>query len=74
MILFRADGYGYGLGAKVQIALPSGVRLARRPGRHRRQHPTWTVPGGSTVRLQQMLAIARLSAANVQVRDGRALA
>jgi peptidoglycan hydrolase-like protein with peptidoglycan-binding domain len=49
-IVFRPTGYGYGLGANVTVGLPSGVHLIG--GR-----PTWTVPPGSTVRLQQMLSL-----------------
>ncbi len=50
---FVPTGYGYGLGAKVQIALPSQVHLVGGTG-----DPvgTWSVPGGSTQRLQQLLA------------------
>ena len=49
-IVFRPTGYGYGLGAKVQLGLPSGVRLAGGA-------PTWTVPDGSTLRAQQILSV-----------------
>lgn len=49
-IVFRPTGYGYGLGARVQLGLPSGVRLAGGA-------PTWTVPDGSTLRAQQILAM-----------------
>ena len=41
-IVFRPTGYGYGLGAKVQLGLPSGVRLAGgqlRPGTCRADRP-----------------------------------
>jgi L,D-transpeptidase catalytic domain/Putative peptidoglycan binding domain len=48
-IEFRPEGYGYGLGANVSIGLPNGVKLAG-------GSPNWTVPGGSTTRLQQLLA------------------
>ncbi len=52
-IQFVPSGYGYGLGAKVQVALPSQVHLIGGTG-----DPvgTWPVPGGSTTRLQQLLA------------------
>ena len=52
-IQFVPSGYGYGLGARVQIALPSQVHLAGGTG-----DPvgTWNVPAGSTARLQQLLA------------------
>jgi peptidoglycan hydrolase-like protein with peptidoglycan-binding domain len=49
-IVFRPEGYGYGLGAKVNIGLPSGVRVVGGA-------PSWTVPAGSTVRLQQVLGL-----------------
>jgi L,D-transpeptidase catalytic domain/Putative peptidoglycan binding domain len=50
-IVFRPEGYGYGLGAKVAVALPSGVQLASG-----QQSATWSVPAGSKLRLQQLLA------------------
>jgi hypothetical protein len=56
-MVFQPSGYGYGLGAKVQVALPSGVRLVGGQQGKNSSAATWTVPGGSTVRLQQMLAI-----------------
>ena len=49
-IVFRPTGYGYGLGAKVGLGLPSGVRLAGGA-------PSWNVPGGSTLRAQQILSM-----------------
>ena len=55
-ITFKPQGYGYGLGATVNVALPSGVRLV---GGHRSgaaSGGSWIVPGGSPLRLQQMLA------------------
>jgi peptidoglycan hydrolase-like protein with peptidoglycan-binding domain len=52
-IVFRPEGYGYGLGAKVNIPLPAGVQLA---GAANPTTGTWTVPTGSTLRLQQLLA------------------
>jgi peptidoglycan hydrolase-like protein with peptidoglycan-binding domain len=51
-IVFHPTGYGYGLGAKVKIGLPSGVRLVGGTG----SAGVWTVPPGSTVRLHQLLA------------------
>ena len=56
-IRFEPQGYGYGLGAKVSVPLPE-----RRPPRRRHRRPgprpaaRWTVPNGSTLRLQQLLA------------------
>ena len=49
-IVFRPMGYGYGLGQTVTVGLPSGVRLVG-------GLPRWTVPNGSTARLQQLLAL-----------------
>jgi hypothetical protein len=56
-IRFVPTGYGYGLGAKVTVALPHGVQLVG--GQHSGTFDggAWTVPGGSTVRLQQMLSL-----------------
>jgi hypothetical protein len=56
-IQFRPAGYGYGLGAKVSIPLPSGVKLVGGQTGRDASAGTWTVPGGSTLRLQQMLAL-----------------
>ena len=53
-IQFVPTGYGYGLGAKVSIGVPAGVRLVGAPPG---PGPEWTVPDGSIVRLQQILAI-----------------
>jgi hypothetical protein len=55
-IVFRPEGYGYGLGAKVSIGLPTGINVI---GGHSVGDPhwgTWKVPPGSTLRLQQLLA------------------
>jgi peptidoglycan hydrolase-like protein with peptidoglycan-binding domain len=55
-IQFQPTGFGYGLGANVSIGLPNGVRLlgAKQSGD---AWGGWTVPQGSTVRLQQLLAV-----------------
>lgn len=55
-IRFKPIGYGYGLGASISIPLPSGVRLLG--GQTRGSDPVghWSVPAGSTLRLQQILA------------------
>lgn len=55
-ITFRPSGYGYGLDQKVSIALPDGVRLAGGTQTGSASDGTWSVPAGSTVRLQQILA------------------
>ncbi len=56
-IVFDPQGYGYGLGAKVALALPSDVKLLG--GQHSTESSaaTWNIPAGSTVRLQQILAL-----------------
>ncbi len=56
-IEFRPQGVGYGLGAKVQIPLPKGVRMLGGTQSGSTDSGTWTVPAGSTTRLQQMLAL-----------------
>jgi peptidoglycan hydrolase-like protein with peptidoglycan-binding domain len=48
-IVFRPEGYGYGLGAHVKVGLPSNVGIVGGAAQ-------WTVPPGSTLRLQQLLA------------------
>ncbi len=56
-IQFQPVDYGYGLGANVTVGLPNGVNLigAKRIGDP--QWGTWSVPPGSTVRLQQLLSV-----------------
>jgi peptidoglycan hydrolase-like protein with peptidoglycan-binding domain len=56
-IQFQPTGYGYGLGAKVAVALPNGVRLLGGQASATSSAGDWTVPGGSTVRLQQILSL-----------------
>jgi peptidoglycan hydrolase-like protein with peptidoglycan-binding domain len=55
-IVFRPTGYGYGLGATVRLGLPAGVKLVGGPQSGAAQGGAWTVPAGSTLRLQQLLA------------------
>ena len=55
-IVFEPSGYGYGLGAAVHVALPSGVRLVGGAHDATSSVGSWNVPAGSTMRLQQMLA------------------
>jgi hypothetical protein len=52
-IRYVPDGYGYGLGAKVQISVPAGINLVGSTGD---PVASWQVPTGSTARLQQLLA------------------
>ena len=55
-IQFQPAGYGYGLAANVSIALPNGVRLVGGQQSSASSTGNWTVPGGSTIRLQQLLS------------------
>ncbi|HWE08555.1 MAG TPA: L,D-transpeptidase family protein [Solirubrobacteraceae bacterium] len=55
-IEFRPEGYGYGLGAKVTVGLPAAVKLVGGPTSGSSSYGAWGVPGGSTTRLQQLLA------------------
>ncbi len=55
-IVFRPSGYGYGLGAAVKVGLPAGVRLVGGQASGASEAGTWSVPPGSTLRLQQLLA------------------
>ncbi len=68
-IVFEPQGYGYGLGATVTVPLPAGVQLV---GAHGGSQPvaTWTVPAGSTVRLQQLLSILGYLPFNVHYGSG----
>ena len=56
-ITFVPTGYGYGLGAKVGVALPSDVHLLGGQQGSGSSGGGWTVPPGSTVRAQQILAL-----------------
>jgi peptidoglycan hydrolase-like protein with peptidoglycan-binding domain len=66
-IIFRPEGYGYGLGSKVTIPLPSGVRLV---GSSSPSAGTWTVPAGSPMRVQQLLAILGYLPLNFHYKHG----
>jgi lipoprotein-anchoring transpeptidase ErfK/SrfK len=48
-LVFKPSGYGYGLGSTVSVGLPAGVQVVG--GR-----PVWTVPQGSSLRVNQILA------------------
>jgi peptidoglycan hydrolase-like protein with peptidoglycan-binding domain len=52
---FVPSGYGYGLDAHVQIALPNGVRLVGGQS-GTATSGSWTVPNGSVTRAEQILA------------------
>jgi hypothetical protein len=56
-IAFRPEGAGYGLGASVSIALPAGVRLVGGQQTGASSTGTWTIPKGSPLRMQQLLAM-----------------
>jgi Putative peptidoglycan binding domain/L,D-transpeptidase catalytic domain len=56
-IVFRPEGYGYGLGANVSIGLPKDVNLVGSKPVGDPTWGTWKVPRGSTTRLQQLLAV-----------------
>ncbi|HEX4008991.1 MAG TPA: L,D-transpeptidase family protein [Solirubrobacteraceae bacterium] len=70
-IVFRPENYGYGLGAKVQIPLPTSVHLLNDKGS---SAGTWTVPPGSTTRLQQLLAELGYLPFNVNYSDSKGAA
>jgi peptidoglycan hydrolase-like protein with peptidoglycan-binding domain len=53
-IEFDPTGYGYGLSTNVSVALPTGVQLVS--GGSTKPTASWTVPQGTTMRLQQLLA------------------
>ncbi|HEX4106559.1 MAG TPA: L,D-transpeptidase [Solirubrobacteraceae bacterium] len=55
---FRPEGYGFPLGSTVGVALPNTVRLlaAGQSGASSSSRVTWTVPAGSPLRADQILA------------------
>jgi peptidoglycan hydrolase-like protein with peptidoglycan-binding domain len=55
-IQFDPSGYGYGLGATVKVGLPSAVHIVGGQQSRQASSATWSVPAGSTLRLQQILA------------------
>jgi hypothetical protein len=55
-LVFYPSGYGYGLGANVTFGLPNGVRLVGGQRDASAATASWTVPPGSTLRLQQLLS------------------
>jgi hypothetical protein len=58
-LVFRPSGYGYGLGTQVSISLPSSVRLlgaGATASANTASAVSWTVPNGSLLRAQQLLA------------------
>jgi peptidoglycan hydrolase-like protein with peptidoglycan-binding domain len=55
-LVFHPSGGGYGLDAKVTLALPNGVTLVGAQQDASADTASWTVPQGSTLRLQQLLS------------------
>jgi lipoprotein-anchoring transpeptidase ErfK/SrfK len=55
-IRYVPNGYGYGLAQTVKVALPAGVRLTGAAQDGSATSGVWHVPGGSTTRLNQILA------------------
>ena len=55
-LAFQPSGLGFDLGETVRISLPRAVHLAGRAGVKLSRKFNWQVTGGSTLRLQQLLA------------------
>jgi hypothetical protein len=55
-IVFKPQGFGYGLGVQVHVMLPSGVRVVGARSGSSAGSASWSVPPGSTLRLQELLA------------------
>jgi lipoprotein-anchoring transpeptidase ErfK/SrfK len=55
-LVFRPHGYGFGLDTPVTLELPRTVRLVGGQDTGSASVATWTVPGGSILRVQQILA------------------
>ncbi|MBA3865948.1 MAG: L,D-transpeptidase [Solirubrobacterales bacterium] len=56
-LLFRPSGYGAGLSTDVEVKLPKKVDVVEADGSlHGTRTIDWTIPPGSTLRLQQLLA------------------
>ena len=70
-IQFVPQGYGYGLGADVRVSLPEGVNLVGGQARGSDPIGQWTVPDGSTLALQQLLARARVPAGEIRPLERR---
>src|SRR5579862_5875856 len=56
VLVFHPSGAGYGLGARVTVALPAGVSLLGARQGTGGTVGSWHVPAGTTLRLQQLLA------------------
>lgn len=59
-LLFTPSGYGAALASRLQVSLPRPIDLTGPSGSqaHQAGQLSWTVPAGSTLRLQQLLAQA----------------
>jgi hypothetical protein len=55
-LAFEPRGLGFGLGTKVSVTLPRAVHVVGQAGTALTRTLEWEVPGGSTLRLQQLLA------------------
>jgi hypothetical protein len=55
-LAFRPAGAGFALGSAVTVRLPRAVHPIGRPGTTLTSTLRWEVPGGSTMRLEQLLA------------------
>ncbi|HWF74068.1 MAG TPA: L,D-transpeptidase [Solirubrobacteraceae bacterium] len=55
-IEFKPNGYGFGLGASVSVALPNGTSVIGTHGSTGTSTASWTVPQGASLRVNQILA------------------
>jgi hypothetical protein len=55
-VVFQPRGYGFGLGTPVTLTMPRSVRIIGGQGGGTSNLASWTVPSGSIVRVQQILA------------------
>jgi hypothetical protein len=59
-LAFTPSGWGAAMSSRLQVTLPRSIDLTGPSGgqTHQASQMSWTVPGGSTLRLQQLLAQA----------------
>jgi len=69
-IEFTPTGYGYGLNARVEVVLPGGVRLVGGQS-GTANSGSWTVPNGSLIRAQQLLALLGYLPVNFKYKGRR---
>ena len=67
---FTPTGYGYGLNARVRVVLPGGVRLVGGQS-GTASSGRWTVPNGSLIRAQQLLAVLGYLPVNFKYKGRR---